>query len=66
MDKEIKVAVKTLGNGRTDGGTMMRVEDVKDWLGQAEAEEEIEKEGADGLEREGDTWCLLVRLIRNI
>ena len=35
-DAEIRTAVKTLRNGRTDGGSMMRAEHLKAWLRRAE------------------------------
>ena len=66
QDAEIRVAVKTLRNGRTNGGTMIQAEDLKGWLLRAEAEEKAQKDGTGGLEGTGDTWRMLVRLIQHI
>ena len=66
-DAGIKTAFKTLRNGRTGDGSMMRAKHLKAWLQRAEEEEEAtEKEGTKGLEGAGDTWRLLVRLIQHI
>ena len=66
-DAEIRMAIKTLRNGRTRGGTMMSTEDIEGRLRRAEAEKKTQKEGAEGLEgAAGDTWRLPVRLIRHI
>ena len=60
-DAEIREAAKRCGNGRAGGGSRMRAEDLRKWLRGAELEEE--KEGYEGA---GDTWRLVVRLIRHI
>ena len=66
-DEEVRSAVKALCNGRTDGASMMRAEHLKAWLRRAEEEEEeAEREGTEGLEGAGDTWRLLVRLVKHI
>ena len=44
----------------------MWVEDLKDWLAGAEREEEVEKEGEERHEGQGDMWRLLVKLVQHI
>ena len=65
-DEEIRAAVKILQNGRSGGGTNMRVEDMKGWLAQMEAEEKAKRKRVEGLEGAGDMLRLLVRLIQHI
>ena len=63
---EIRLAVKTLRNGRAGSGTMTRMADVKTWLARAEEEEEAKATGTKAFEGAGDTLRLLVRLIQQI
>ena len=58
---ERQEAMKQCGNGRAGGGGRMQAENLREWLREAELEEEQE-----GSERDGDTWRLVVRLIRHI
>ena len=63
---EIGAGVKLLKNRRARGGTHMRAEDMKGWLARAEAEEKTERNEVEGLKGAGDTWQMLVRLVRCI
>ena len=65
-DEELSRAVKRSGNGKLDGASMMRAEDIKEWLGAAEREEKVEKEGKKGYKGAGNTWRLLVKLVKHI
>ena len=48
-DEEIGAMVKTLQNRRTDSGTMIRAEDLKNWHTRVEMEEKMQKEGTEEL-----------------
>ena len=65
-DEELRAAVKKLRNGRTGGGSTIGAEDVKGWLFGIEREERARKEGVEGQEGAGDSWCLFVQLIQHI
>ena len=64
--KDIKIAVKGCGNGRTWGGLGMRAEDMKAWLVGTEREEKARRDGVEGHEGAEDTWRLFVRLIQHV
>ena len=65
-DAELRTAVKKLRNGRVGGGSTMRAEDLKSWLQGVEREEEAAREGEEGHEGPGNTWCLFVRLLQRV
>ena len=62
-EAQIERAVKGCDNGRTGGGSVMRAEDLKEWLRGAEREAKAKKDGEEGFKGLGDRWRLLVRLI---
>ena len=65
-DKELRRAVKQSHNGRSGGVSKTRAEDLKTWLKGVENEEKAQEKGEKGYEGAGDTWRLLLKLIRHI
>ena len=53
--------MRACNNGRAGGGSKMRAEDLKDWLGWVEREETEE-----GFAGKGDLWRMVVKLVRSI
>ena len=54
--------MKACHNGRAGGGSKMRAEDLKDWLRGVE----VKEEKGEAFAGQGDTWRILVTLVRNI
>ena len=67
-DQELRRAVKGLSNGKADGASKMRAEDLKAWLRGVESEEKMLVPGYEGADYRGagDMWRLLVKLFEHI
>ena len=65
-DQEIRRGVIKSHLHRSTGGSEMRAEDMKYWLRGIEREEKAEEDGEEGYAGAGDTWRMLVKLIRHI
>ena len=65
-EDQIDQAVKGCGNRQTDGGSAMRVENLKEWWRRAKREAKAGRDKEERVESLGDCWRLLARFIRHI
>ena len=64
IDDQLPRATKRNGNGKSGSAYTMRVEDLKTWLREAEAEKKAAQAGEEGHKGKGDMWWLLVKLVQ--